>query len=177
MNPTLPERFDSAVDRFFDAHLRGCGPVDWVMYTASAAGEHSIGWLLLAGLHGLRSHQGAGAVSRSVLRAGAVFGAESILVNGAIKGIFRRRRPLNDKPHPLPLRQPRTSSFPSGHASAAFVAAALLRDDPLWPLYYVLAAVVATSRVHVRMHHASDVIGGAAVGVVLGEVARRVLPL
>lgn len=177
MNQSLPERLDGAVDRFFDAHLRGCGPLDWVMYSASAAGEHSIGWLLLAGIYGLRSHRGPGGVPRAVLRAGAVFGAESILVNGLIKSLFRRRRPLNDKPHPLPLRQPRTSSFPSGHASAAFVAAALLRDDPLWPLYYVLAAVVATSRVHVRMHHASDVIGGAAVGAVLGEAARRVLPL
>jgi len=36
---------------------------------------------------------------------------------------------------------------------------------------------VAASRVYVRMHHASDVIAGAALGVALGVVARRVLPL
>ena len=36
---------------------------------------------------------------------------------------------------------------------------------------------MALSRVHVRIHHASDVFVGAAVGAVLGEVARHVLPL
>ncbi|MGC8627505.1 MAG: phosphatase PAP2 family protein, partial [Acidimicrobiales bacterium] len=102
---------------------------------------------------------------------------ESVLVNGLIKSVFRRVRPVSAKPHPLPLRVPRTSSFPSGHASAAFAAAALLRDDPLWPAIYALATVVATSRVHVRMHHASDVIAGAVVGAALGELSRHLLPL
>jgi len=40
------------------------------------------------------------------------------------------------------------------------------------PLWFGLAAVVGTSRAFVRIHHASDVIGGAAVGVGLGLLAR-----
>jgi hypothetical protein len=57
-----------------------------------------------------------------------------------------------DRPHSL--RQPLTSSFPSGHASAAFVAAALLSDRRPLPekaLWYGLAGVVASSRVHVKI--------------------------
>ena len=62
---------------------------------------------------------------------------------------------------------PLTSSFPSGHASAAFCAAGLLSEGSrLEPAYYALAAVVAASRVHVKIHHASDVVAGAAVGTV-----------
>ncbi len=170
-------RFDAAVDRYFDAHLRGHRSVDWLMYAASAAGEHSACWLLLAGARGLRSGGSLRAAARTVLRAGAVMGVESLIVNGAVKTVFGRRRPTRTQPAPLPLRQPRTSSFPSGHASAAFAAAALLRDGPLWPLVYALAVTVSASRVHVKLHHASDVIAGAAIGAALGELARHLLPL
>ena len=105
-------------------------------------------------------------------------GIESALVNGPVKWLFRRTRPVHHGPRPMPLRQPRTSSFPSGHATAAFFGAALLRDDdPLWPLYYVIAVIVAASRVHVRIHHASDVMGGIAIGVLLGEVTRQLVPV
>jgi undecaprenyl-diphosphatase len=74
---------------------------------------------------------------------------------------------------------PRTSSFPSGHATSAFCAAALLSDgDPTWaPLYYTLAVIVAWSRVHVKIHHASDVVAGIAIGVALGELSRHITPL
>jgi len=93
---------------------------------------------------------------------------------------FRRVRPELDEPQePLPygMHRPVTSSFPSGHAASAFTAAVLLADSPLAPAYFVLATGVAASRVYVRMHHASDIVAGAALGVLLGVVARRVLPL
>jgi len=44
-------------------------------------------------------------------------------------------------------------------------------------VYYAVALVVAWSRVHVRVHHASDVVGGMVIGVALGEVAKRLAPL
>jgi undecaprenyl-diphosphatase len=72
-----------------------------------------------------------------------------------------------------------TSSFPSGHATSAFCAATLLADgDPhLAPLYYGAATVVALSRIHVKIHHASDVVGGVAIGVFLGQIGKRIAPL
>jgi undecaprenyl-diphosphatase len=174
----LPERpqvarFDTAVDQLLEKHLRGHALVDRVMYTASTVGEHSAVWLALSALEGLSRGNGRRALSR----AGIALGAESLLVNGTMKAMFRRRRPEVDEPRPHYLRQPLTSSFPSGHASSAFFAAALLRDSPLAPAYYALAMVVAASRVHVRVHHASDVVGGAVVGAVMGEMARFIFPL
>lgn len=165
-------RFDDAVDGYFETHLRGHPALDRLMYGASAAGDHSAIWLALAALQGWRSGTGW----RPLVRAGALLGAESVLVNGLVKLAFRRERPENSETRPLPLRIPRTSSFPSGHASAAFFAAALLGNGATGLAYYVLAAVIASSRVYVKIHHASDVIAGAALGAALGQVAKRAVP-
>ena len=168
--------FDQVVDRWFGRWLRGRPGPDAVFYAASAVGDHGLLWLAVAGLQAARRHDGNW--RRRLVRTAAGLGVESALVNGPVKWMFRRRRPVHEGPRALYLRQPRTSSFPSGHATAAFFAAALLRDDdPWWPLYYGLAVIVAASRVHVRIHHASDVVGGALLGAVLGELTRQMVPV
>jgi undecaprenyl-diphosphatase len=178
--PTIPIPvaflpFDTAVDDWFENHLRHRKGWDALMYSASSVGDHGAVWLTLAGVQARRRGK---EWQKPFLRACVGLGLESALVNGPVKLMFRRTRPVHDGPRPLHLRQPRTSSFPSGHATAAFFGAALLRDDdPYWPLYYALAVVVAASRVHVRIHHASDVIGGVAIGVLLGELVRHLFPL
>lgn len=160
---------DASLDRW-----RGRPWPDRLFYGASALGDHSMIWLILGALRGLRSEHDWGAA----VRVGAGMGLESALVNVGIKSLFRRTRPPWEVDRPRQLRRPRTSSFPSGHATSAFCAAGLLADDdPLWPAYYAIAAVVATSRVYVRVHHASDIVAGVAVGVLLGRAGRVIAPL
>ncbi|MET0627486.1 MAG: phosphatase PAP2 family protein [Acidimicrobiia bacterium] len=149
--------------------------LDPIFYGLSSAADHGLIWLGIGSLTAARrGDPGLG------LRLGVSMGVESALTNGPIKLCFRRVRPVLDAPDdPLPygMHRPVTSSFPSGHAASAFTAAVLLADSPLAPAYFVLAAAVASSRVYVRMHHTSDIVAGAALGVALGLVARRVLPL
>lgn len=176
--PSVPAsvvaRFDAAVDELFEAHLRGRPAFDRLFYTASELGDWSLLWHLLGTGQGLLLRDGFARAARL----SACMGLESALVNGGIKSLFRRERPVVDTERPHHLRQPLTSSFPSGHASAAFVAAALLSDSTrAKPAFYAVAAVVAASRVHVKIHHASDVVGGVAVGLVLGAVAKKLWPL
>lgn len=167
------ERFDARVDTALD-RVRGNPVADRVFYTASALGDHSLVWLILGAVRGLRSEHDW----KAAVRVGGMLGAESALVNVGIKSLFRRARPAFDITRPLPLRRPRTSSFPSGHATSAFTAAGLLSDDdPYWPLYYALAITVATSRVYVRVHHASDVAAGIPIGIALGRIGRKLFPL
>jgi undecaprenyl-diphosphatase len=167
------ERFDALVDRWFD-HLRGRPVADRVFYTASELGDWSFIWHLLGAGQGALLADG---LDRAVRLSGCM-GLESAIVNGGIKSLFKRTRPVHEAQRPHHLRVPMTSSFPSGHASAAFCAAALLSDGSrAKPVYYALALVVAGSRVHVRIHHASDVVGGIAVGVALGAIAKRWWPL
>ena len=165
--------FDEAVDQRVD-RVRGHRTLDRVMYGATELGDWSLLWHLV----GMGQALLPGRDPMSAVRLSAILGAESLLVNGGVKGLFRRHRPVweEDRPRPHRIRQPATSSFPSGHASAAFTAAGVLsRGDPLWPLYYGVAALVSSSRVYVKMHHASDVIAGAAIGVGVAAVARRFL--
>lgn len=162
--------FDAAVERALEP-VRS--PVlDRCMYTLSSAADHSLLWFGIGGLRALRRGDLEFAV-----KFGVSMGLESALTNGLVKSAFRRVRPeheIAEGPLPYGMRRPITSSFPSGHATAAFTAATILahtgRGDAFW---YVIATVVAGSRVYVRMHHTSDVIAGAAVGIVLGRVARR----
>jgi undecaprenyl-diphosphatase len=168
--------FDNAIDDAF-GKLRGNKAADQLFYGASAIGDHGMLWLALAAVRALRGKRHR----RAAVRAAIGVGAESFLVNIVIKSFFRRTRPqVHDAfVHPLKFRTPRTSSFPSGHATSAFTAATLLADgDPaLAPAYFGAAVVVAASRVYVKIHHASDVIAGVGIGLVLGRIGKRLFPL
>ena len=78
------------------------------------------------------------------------------------------------------LRKPKTSSFPSGHATSAFMAATLLgsgRRPATKAAWFGVATLVAASRVHVKIHHASDIVAGAAIGVGMGAAVKRIWPI
>lgn len=154
------------------SRLDGKRWADLSLYALTGAAEHGILWQCLALVRALRGER------RAAMRASIGLLCESLIVNGIVKSLFRRSRPLHEGPRPLPLRRPRTSSFPSGHASdAAFALVVLGQGDAWWPLYAWLGALVTLSRLHVRMHHASDLLGGLATGTALGLVARRLAPL
>ncbi len=93
-----------------------------------AVGDHGIIWLILSAALALRRPD----KRRAAVKTAAAIGIESVVVNGPVKWVFRRQRPARGvTPISLHLRRPRTSSFPSGHATSAFCAAALLSEsDP-----------------------------------------------
>jgi membrane-associated phospholipid phosphatase len=163
--------FDDTVDRWVE---RTRDPdLDPLFYGLSSAADHALLWMALGALRAAR--RGDPAIA---LRFAAVLGVESALTNGPIKLAFRRIRPPSAPPGPLPygMHRPRTSAFPSGHATSAFTAATLLSEDsPATSVYWELAALVAASRVYVRMHHASDAVAGTLLGLAFGQIARRVL--
>lgn len=164
---------DDAIDRVFD-RWRGDAVADKVFYAASELADYSVGWHLLSGGSAILNPS----LERHALRMSACLGVESLLVNGIIKPIFKRDRPDLIEGAPA-LRRPKTASFPSGHASSGVVAATMMSAaiPQLRPLWWVLGGVVAASRIHTRMHHASDVAGGLIAGAVVAGVTKRVWPL
>lgn len=134
---------------------------------ASTVGDFSIIWHVIGLLRSI------GSVERlqQALFLSAALGVESLIINQGVKRAFRRERPTTSGDERFDVRTPSTSSFPSGHASSATFATMVLVHFVGWPwswVFVAIAAVVATSRVVVRIHHLSDIVGGVVFGVLLG---------
>lgn len=167
----LVEGFDDAADAWLE-RFRGHPVLDRVMTLATDAGEFSSIWHVSSVVRGLVRGRPDQIVALAV-----GIGAESLIVNQGLKRIFRRARPTEAGDQRFEIRAPLTSSFPSGHASAATFAAVCLVgwDGRRWaPLWVPLAATVAISRPYVRIHHASDIVGGVVAGATMGFTARRI---
>ena len=179
-SPTVPipegvDRFDALVDEWFDAHLRGRPAVDRIMYSASALGDHGLIWLALAAVQAARRRERLAPPTparrgraRDRIGAGQRPGQVDVPAHPA--------GPPGTTPPPaaptshqqLPERARHRGLLRGGPAP---------RRRPVGPLYYVIAVIVAASRIHVKIHYASDVIGGIAIGVGLGELTRHLVPV
>ncbi len=102
-------------------------------------------------------------------------GLAALLANAASHGVVQvlkrtvaRPRPCDAWGRPLALVElPDPFSFPSGHSAASFAVAVPIAIAWPWlaPLALGLAIAVSASRVTLKVHHASDVFAGAALGI------------
>jgi membrane-associated phospholipid phosphatase len=103
-------------------------------------------------------HLGMDEIEAQIMAAGLVYG---------LKQAVRRDRPIR-----ADGTQAAGFSFPSGHAAATFAGATVLQQHLGYRAgvpTYLIASYVAMSRLHDNVHNASDVVFGAAIGVVVGR--------
>ena len=163
---SVVSRFDRAADAVVE-RLRKHRSLDKVAQVCSRLGDFSVVWYLAGFLRAIGSAQRL----KEAFVFAALIAAESLTTNQGIKRLFRRERPTTTGDERSPVRQPRTSSFPSGHASAATFAVFVLALWSPWQQllgWIALALAIAGSRVYVRIHHASDVLGGIFFGALMG---------
>lgn len=101
-------------------------------------------------------------IGRDLLRAQAV---AHIVTQGIKHGVRRDRPDLSG-----------STSFPSGHAAAAFASAAVMQRhlSRRWAITtHGIATYVAMSRMHENRHYLSDVIFGSAIGLISGFTVTR----
>ena len=166
-------KFDELADAAIEP-LRDHRASNMVFGAASKVGDFSVAWHVLGIVLVVASRiDVSDAVALSVS-----LGVESLIVNQGIKRIFRRERPTVSGDHRFEVRTPSTSSFPSGHASSATFACIILVSFTGFPLglaWVAVATVIALSRVVVRIHHMSDIVGGVVTGALLGTIALPIL--
>lgn len=86
-----------------------------------------------------------------------------------LKTSVARPRPFMQLPDVRLLISEKSFSFPSGHATQAFMAAAVMsRYFRGGAIYFAFAAIVAFSRVYIGVHYVSDVLAGAVIGMAVG---------
>lgn len=142
---------------------------------ASVLAHSGDSWFWLAGLV-LLALGGAAPWRRWAMQIGAVILVAAALVL-ALKFTFRRRRP--DGAWGQLYRRTDPHSFPSGHAVRAVMLAALAAGwGPFWlvPLLVIWAPAVVMARVAMGVHYLSDVVAGAALGLLIGLLALTILP-
>ncbi len=168
---------DRGVESWFEPH-RGRPALDGAAKLITGLGDHGFIWAATTAWRARRP----GPRRVRAIRALAVAGIESSVVNSTLKQSIGRSRPdrtgLTVIEGGIPVREPTTSSFPSGHTLAAFCAATVMcrPNDPAGNGFLLsAAALVGLSRLHLRAHHASDVLGGAVIGTALGLLGRRLV--
>ena len=171
--PHAATQFDGKFDSFLEP-VRRQPALQALFSLLSRIGEFSIIWHAIVWARAIGSgHRAGQALAMSLL-----LGAESLIVNQGVKRLFKRSRPTTGGDERFNVRTPLTSSFPSGHASSAFFAATILCawSPASWAiLWFGIGICVALSRVMVRLHHLSDILGGAIVGTALGIFAIAVV--
>lgn len=97
---------------------------------------------------------------------------DTFLCNGLLKKLFGRIRPFDvNTSVELLIARPRSFSFPSGHTAASFAAASALYfagEKKLWKPAFLLAVMIAFSRMYLYVHYPTDVLGGIVVGIGAG---------
>src|SRR6202521_6171196 len=142
--------------------------IDRGLERLSSSADRSVLWFAIAALIAiLGGRRGRHSAFRGVLS----IAITSPLVNLPLKSLARRRRPtMRRGDRPLSVSLPGSFSFPSGHSASAFAFATggALEEPRLLGPILPLAAGVAYSRVHLRVHYPLDVLAGITIGTAMG---------
>lgn len=153
---------------------------DPVMYGITMLGEKGIFWILLA-LASLfifpKRYRKVGLTMALALI------LSLIMCNGIMKNMFARVRPFNADPTFENLYNvfatAKDWSFPSGHTSASFAAAAAFF---MWykkegSMALVAAALISLSRLYLTVHYPTDVLASLVLGTLYGVVSYFIVKL
>ena len=99
----------------------------------------------------------------------------ALVVNVSIKPLVARIRPFDVYPMDLLVKAPHDYSFPSGHTAVSFASCFVLakyNKKYAIPLY-LLASLIAFSRLVLFVHYPTDVLAGLLIGLACGFISCR----
>lgn len=162
---------DNSILDFIQNNIK-CSFLDKVMPVITSLGNAGILWIIIAIILVIsKKYRKYGIIMSIALIIMLVFG------NGILKNLFQRVRPYQANNFAdLLIKKPVDTSFPSGHTYASFASAGVLyyMNKKVGIASYVLAALIAFSRLYLYVHYPSDVLGGIILGIVTSFVAIKI---
>ena len=157
--------WDFSILNYIQEHFR-CGFLDAIMPGISFLGNASLIWILIAVI----------LVARKETRRWGILLAIGLCLNGIVSSVFIKNLVARDRPCwinqdiVLLIKSPKDYSFPSGHSFASFVSAVILFawNKKAGFVAFVLAFLIAFSRLYLYVHFPSDVLCGTLLGLFFG---------
>lgn len=147
--------------------------LDWLALMLSDAGNYGAIWFACALFLFIGEVRKGLRFFAPLLLAGA---GSLVLVDMILKPMVARARPTAEMGAIIVGGGSDNFSFPSGHATIAFAMAVVLASkEPRgkW-LFYVLATLIALSRVYIGVHYPLDIIVGCLLGYAIGRISLRI---
>lgn len=145
-----------------------CGFLDTVMPKLTSVGNVGIIWIIAAVLLMISKKYRRNGIELSASLLGC-----ALVVNLILKDLVARQRPCwMNEAFELLISVPMDYSFPSGHTTASFAAAYVLMkaNRKFGIAAYIIAALIAFSRLYLYVHFPTDVLAGAVIGTVIGMI-------
>lgn len=164
--------FELSILDFIQNHLR-CRFLDFLMPLITKLGDKGIaGIILVVILLMFKKTRKIGLTAGISIILGFIFG------NIILKNVVARIRPYDlNREITLLIYKLKEYSFPSGHTLVAFeCATSVALYNKKWGTFViVLAVLVALSRLYLYVHYPTDVLAGAALGVIIALVAKQIV--
>lgn len=163
---------DRIILDFIQTYMR-CGFLDMAMPIITKLGDKGIFWIICSLLLILFPKTRKAGITMAVS-----LGLEALCCNVLLKPLVARTRPFDvNTTLQLLIPRPDDFSFPSGHTGASFAAAStlLFGKNRMGPPALILAALIGFSRLYLYVHYPTDVLAGAALGILFGWIGNTVV--